>query len=155
MLEKKVLDAYADGSPLSVIIESFNITYEEAIEILHKYRSNERLKKSFTDEFKKLIAQRDINGSVTRSSIAKELGINANTVKKACEKFGQSSKEKAISNQTFTRVDGEFTLDKCPSCQSEKVNIVEDCTTFCKKCGDEYIHEEDHVLKINFEYLEE
>lgn len=155
MLKQKVLDAYADGSPLNVIIESFNITHKKVIEILQGYRDESRLSKSFTDDFKKLIAERDISGDVTRSSIALELGINANTVKKACEQFGQSSKEKAVSNQLYTRINGEFTLKACPSCKSKKVNLVEDNTTYCTKCGGEHIINEDHALKINFEYLEE
>lgn len=155
MLEKKVLSAYADGSPIGVIIESFNITHKKVVEILQGYRDESRLKKSFTDEFKKFIAERDSSGDITRSSIAQELGINANTVKKACEQFGQSSKERAVSNQAYTRIDGKFDMKSCPSCKSKRVNIVDDSTAYCKKCGSEHIHKEDHVLKVNFEYLEE
>lgn len=155
MLKQKLLDAYADGSPMGLITESFDITYEQAKDILHLYRDKSRLKKSFTDDFKKLIALRDSNEGITRSSIALELGINANTVKKACEQFGQAFKDGVVSAQAFTRIDGKFSLKACPSCKSEKVNKVEDNSTYCKNCGSEHIHKEDHVLKVNFEYIEE
>lgn len=150
-----MLDAYADGSELGLIISSFNITYSQAIEILKSFKEDNRMKKSFKDDFKIMVAQRDING-VARSTIAKELDINPNTVKKFCEQFGQALKEKsAMSEKAFTRIDGEFDLKTCPSCNSKKVNIVEDNTTYCKECGNEHIINEDHALRINFEYIEE
>jgi transposase-like protein len=155
LLEQKVLDAYADGSELGLIITSFNITHKQVIDILHRFKEDNRQKKSFKDDFKIMVAQRDING-VARSTIAKELEINPNTVKKFCEQFGQALKEKsAMSEKAFTRIDGEFDLKSCPSCNSKKVNVVEENTTYCMKCGNEHIINEDHALKINFEYIEE
>lgn len=154
MLRQKILDAYADGSALGLIIESFNITHKQLVSELLSYKEESRYKKTFTDEFKTIIAQRDING-VSRSDIAKELQINANTVKKACEQFGNSLKGRAKSDNEFTRIDGVFPLDKCPSCGSKKVNLVDEKTTYCKECGSEHIHEKDHVLKLAWEYLKE
>ncbi|UNH58423.1 hypothetical protein OEJ84_23095 (plasmid) [Bacillus subtilis] len=157
MLKQKVLIAYSEGSPLSLIADSFGITQEEAIDILRNYKEQNLYKKSFTDDFKKMVAERDTNGGkdITRSSIAKELNINPNTVKKICEEFGNALKEKAISDQAYTRIDREFDLKTCPSCNSKRVNIVDFNTTYCLTCGNEHIHKEDHVLKINYEYLEE
>lgn len=155
MLEQKVLDAYSDGSEIALIITSFNITHKKVMEILNTYKEENREKKSFKDDFKKMVAQRDING-VARSAIAKELEINPNTVKKFCEQFGQALKEKsAMSEKAYTRIDGEFDLKSCPTCNSKKVNVVDENTTYCLKCGNEHIHHEDHVLRINFEYIEE
>lgn len=166
MKEQKVIEAYADGSQLTLIAESFNISETQVIEILRNFKEKSRYKKTFTDEFKKVISERDING-IARRTIGEELGINASTVKKACEKFGQAIKEKATSDQAYTRIDGEFDLKVCPSCGSNKNNLVDDSTTFCMSCDSEheyYFGEKDeddewvenpYVLKINFEYIEE
>jgi len=154
MSTQKVLEAYADGSPLALIIESFNITYEQAVQILLTYKEESRHKRTFTDEFKKMIAQRDING-IPRSAIAKELELNVNTVKKACEKFGQAVKEKATSDKAFTKIVGEFDLKVCPCCGSRKNNLVDEKTTYCMSCDSEHEHYDGYVLKLNFEYLEE
>lgn len=153
-LEEKVLEAYADGSPLGVIIESFNITHKQMVSILLNHKEMSRYKKTFTDDFRKMIADRDMNG-VARSTIAKELEINANTVKKACEAFGQAIKEKATSDKAFTKIEGKFSMDICPSCGSKKNNVVDDNTTYCLKCGTEHEYHEGYVSKVNWEYLEE
>lgn len=154
MTKQKILDAYADGSTLSLIIESFNITHSRLIQTLIDFKEDSRYKKTFTDEFKKMIAQRDMNG-VARSTIAKELQINANTVKKSCEKFGQAIKDKGSSEKALVRIDGKFSIKQCPNCKSKKVNTIEEDTIYCKNCGDEYIYNEDHVLRVAWEHLEE
>ena len=154
MNKQKILEAYSDGSPLGLIIESFNITHRKVLEILITHKEENRFKRTFTDEFRKMIAERDMNG-VARSTIAKELELNVNTVKKACEAFGQTLKERATSEKAFTRIDGKFKLSTCPSCGSKKNNLVDDKTTFCMSCDSEHEYHSDHVLKINFEYIEE
>lgn len=153
-IEQKVLDAYSEGSTISLIVTSFNTTYKNVINIIRNYKESNRHKRTFTDEFKMMIAQRDING-VARSTIAEELEINVNTVKKACEKFGQAIKEKATSDQAYTKIDGKFTLKKCPSCGSRKNNLVDEKTTYCMKCETEHEYYDGYVLKINYEYIEE
>ena len=155
MLEQKVLEAYADGSSIELMITSFNTTYKNIMEILRTYKEQSRTKRTFTDEFKIMIAERDLNKDISRKQIAQELGINANTVKRACEQFGQSIKEKAQSDNLYTRIDGEFTMETCPSCKSKRVNTVDEKTIYCMECGDEHEIYEDHALKINFEYLED
>jgi hypothetical protein len=151
--ELKILEMYQDGMDVGLIVEKLNIPHKVISKTLELYKENNRLKKSFTDEFKMMIAERDMNG-VSRRQIASELGINANTVKKACEQFGQTHKEKASSENEYTRIEGSFPLDVCPSCKSKSVNVVDDNTTYCKKCGSEHIHNKDHALKINWEYVE-
>jgi predicted RNA-binding Zn-ribbon protein involved in translation (DUF1610 family) len=152
-LELKVLEAYQEGSDLGYIVECFNITHSRVKQILTAFKDANRVKRTFTDDFKKVIAERDING-VPRRQIALELEINVNTVKKACGKFGQALKDRASSENEYTRIEGEFDLKTCPSCGSSNVNIVEDNTTYCKKCGNEHIINEDHALKLNWEYLD-
>lgn len=154
MIEQKVIDAYSEGSPLSLIAESFKITEQLAKDILLKHKEGSRFKRTFTDEFRRMIAERDMNG-VARSTIASELELNVNTIKKACEQFGQAVKEKATSDQAFTKIDGNFQLDTCPSCGSKRNNLVDDKTTYCVKCGTEHEYYDGYVLKINWEYLEE
>lgn len=162
---KTILDAYADGSELTLMITSFNVSYNYIIKVLNDYKEANREKKSFTDDFKKMVAQRDING-ISRNAISKELGINPNTVKKFCEKFGQAVKGKNNEENEYTRIEGKFSTDECPTCKAKKPNTIEKTDTYvityCMKCGDEHTHPikkdgdfEDYVLKLNFEYIEE
>lgn len=161
MLEpEKILDAYRDGSHLNYIQECFNVSEEEIIKVLTEYKERNRYKKTFTDEFKKLIAERDING-VPRRQIALELGINVNTVKKACEQFGQAVKERASSDNTYTVVEGVHSLDCCPKCKSKRVNEIDSVvgninTTgiFCMNCNEEFFKLNGKVYRVNWEYIE-
>jgi len=153
-LEQRVLNAYQDGSDIGYIIESFNITHEKVKEILLSYRDSNRYKRTFTDEFKMMIAERDING-ISRRQISLELEINVGTVKKACELFGQALKDRASSENEYTRIDRAYDTSTCPTCNSKDVNEVDLNTYYCKKCGDEHIHLIDHVLKLNWEYLDD
>lgn len=152
-LRKRVLGAYQDGSEIPYIVECFSITYEEVKSILIDYKERNRYKRTFTDEFKELIAERDISG-IARRQIAVELEINANTVKKACEKFGQALKEKATSENSYTEIYRDFDMTTCPSCDSKDINEVDEKTTFCMACGNEHIHNSDHALKVNWEYID-
>lgn len=154
MLEQKVIEAYAEGSSILLISESFKISQRLTLGILRKYKEDSRHKRTFTDKFRKMIAERDMNG-VARRTIAEELELNVNTVRKACEQFGQAIKEKATSELAFTRIDGDFSLKVCPSCGSKKNNLVDEKTTYCIKCGAEHEYYDGYVLKVNFEYLEE
>ncbi|PGO60752.1 hypothetical protein CN981_09450 [Priestia megaterium] len=161
MLEQKVLDAYADGSSIEVMSECFNITSYDIIDILQTYKENSRYKKSFTDEFKQIVAQRD-SANIPRSQIAKEFGVTVNTVKKACEQFGQALKEKANSDNAYSKVEGVDNLDICPNCKSKKVNEIDSITEqvntsgiYCMDCGNEYFTMNDVIYKVNFEYLPE
>jgi hypothetical protein len=151
--EETILEKYRNGSDIGYIVEKMNISPRLVKQTILAFKEANRLKKSFTDEFKMLIAERDSNG-VSRRQIASELEINANTVKKACEMFGQSNKEKASSENEYTKIEGKFPLTVCPSCKSKKVNVVDDNTTYCKDCGNEHIHNKDHALKINWEYVD-
>lgn len=154
MIEQKVLEAYTDGSPISLIAESFKVSERLVKDILLKNKEENRFKKTFTEQFRRMIAERDLNG-VARSTIADELGINVNTVRKACEAFGQAIKEKATSDKAYTKISGDFKLDTCPSCGSNRNNLVDDSTTYCMSCDSEHEYHDGYVLKINFEYIEE
>jgi transposase-like protein len=152
-LEQKILDAYRLGSDITYIVECFDISSKDLKSLLLRYKDSNRSGRTFTDEFKMMIAERDISG-VARRRISVELEVNINTVKKSCEKFGQSLKDVATSENAYTRIEGSFDMSVCPSCHSRNVNEVDDKTTYCKSCGSECIHEEDYALSINWEYLE-
>lgn len=149
-----ILELYAEGGHISIMAESLNIDKSTILETLNDHKESSRFKKTFTDDFKKIIAKRDSNG-IARRTIANELQLNANTIKKACEKFGQSNKERATSANAFTRINGKFTKDICVTCESKKVNEVDENTVYCLDCGNEHIHRKGYVLKINWEYLSE
>lgn len=161
-LEERIIEAYRDGSELGYIVESFNIPYKRVKSILINLKESSRYKRTFTDEFKTIIAERDANG-VSRRQISLELEINANTVKRACEQFGNSLKGRAVSDNEFTRIDGAKDMTVCPSCKSSKVNEVDVKTIYCMSCGDEFVFKSEKIdkdnynhyaLKVNWEYLD-
>jgi hypothetical protein len=154
MNKQMVLEAYADGSPVGLIAESFKVTQVQVLELIRNHKEDSRFKRTFTDEFRRMIAERDMNG-VARSAIASELELNVNTVKKACELFGQAIKEKATSDQAFTKISGDFKLHTCPSCGSKRNNLVDEKTTYCMTCDTEHEYHDGYVFKINYEYIEE
>ena len=154
MIRQRILEAYAEGSSLSLIAESFKMTKESVKDVLRDYKEESRFKRTFTNEFRTMVAERDING-VARSTIASELQLNINTVKKSCEKFGQALKDKASSEKAFTRINGEFSMDTCPSCGSKHNNKVDDNVTYCMSCSAEHEYYDGYVMKVNFEYIEE
>lgn len=158
--EQRILDSYRDGSHLNCIQQSFGVSEEYIKKVLIDYKERNRYKKTFTDEFKKLISERDING-ISRRQIALELDINVNTVKKACEQFGQSVKERASSDNAYTVVKGVHNLDCCPNCKSKRVNeidsVVNNVNTtgiYCMECGDEYFYMNNKVYRVNWEYID-
>lgn len=153
MTKHKIIKAYSEGSPLELIADSFKITLEEVKDILLKFKEDNKNKNSFTDEFKRVVAERDLNG-VARSTISKELSLNINTVRKFCELFGQAMKDKAYSDNEYTRIDGKFSLDICPKCNSKRNNLVDENVTFCLDCNSEHEYYDGYILRVNFEYID-
>lgn len=152
-LKEDVVKAYSEGFSTESIANKYGISLETVKEILYVFRDEQRVKRAFTDVFKKVIAERDISG-VSRTDIANEMGININTVKKSCEQFGQNFKEKATSDNLYTRIEGKHPKNKCVVCDSNHYNLIDDNVHYCRKCGNEFIHKRDHVLMVNWEYVD-
>lgn len=152
-LRDSILNAYRNGSEIGFMVECFDVSQDEIKKLLLDYKESNRYKKTFTDDFKKMIAERDING-VSRRQISMELEINANTIKKACEKFGQTMKEKASFDTAYTLVGEGLGLHKCPSCNSSRVNEVDYNTIYCISCGDEFVEISGKIFRINWEYID-
>lgn len=181
-MKEEILEQYASGKPLGIIIANHNITHSHLIKILLDHKEDHRKGRTFTDEFKQMIADRDLNG-IPRRQIGQELELNASTIKSACEKFGQVNKEKANSDSAYEKLPDVENLDSCPTCGNKHVNHIDSMYyqintdgIYCKKCGDEHfyldVYEEvtekndkgkkvkvnklvrKDVYKINFEYLE-
>lgn len=152
---ENVIEDYAEGVSLEFIAFERSMTTQDVLMILRQYKEKCTVSRTFTDEFRIMIATRDLKEDLTRNSIAEDLQINPNTVKKACEAFGNAFKEKAQSAQEFTRTEGLFSFKECPSCKSKKVNKVDENTLYCMDCGDEHIFhfEEEYILKVNYEWL--
>jgi transposase-like protein len=154
LFKDRILSAYAEGSSIMLIAESYDMSNSEVKEVLQNYRQSCRTPRTFTDEFKKMVAERDMNGAA-RMEIARELGINVNTVKKACEELGQKNKDRTDFDRLYTKIEGIFTKDKCYKCESTKLNDVDDIgTTYCFKCGSEVTYKEDHILVLNWEFVD-
>lgn len=151
---KDILEAYSNGNTIFMIADSFDMSEEEVLELLLSHKESSRFKKTFNEDFRIMIAERDLSG-ISRSDISRELKLNAGTIQKACIQYGQAIKEKANDDSIYTRIDGEFTIDVCPSCNSRKNNLVDEMfTTFCMSCDSEHEYYDGYVLKVNFEYIE-
>lgn len=179
-LRGKVINAYAEGSEIKFIAECFNLTEEQVVQELRNFKEESRFKRTFTDEFRIMVAERDMR-KISRTKIAEELQINVATVKTACEKFGNALKEVASNDNVYTIVEGVESIKTCPNCGNKKVNEIETAFgnsvvdgIYCMECGDEHfiVHnyeeikdEDDNVVgqkfistdvyRVNFEYLEE
>lgn len=152
--EKGVLNAYRNGVDVGQIARLNNTTYDAIKDILMKFKEINRNKRIFTNEFKRVIADRDING-ISRRQISLELEINASTVKRACEQFGRAFKEKpSPTNNEYTIIEGDFNILNCPTCGSRRVNEIDHKITYCMECGNEHIYKTGYVLKVNWEYLD-
>lgn len=158
-LNDRVIELYREGCNLEYLAKCLNISSEVVEDVLSKYKEDNRNKRGFNDKFKETIAMRDLN-DVSRRQISIELGINIATVKKACEKFGQSIKNKDAFENEHTKLDEFYDLSYCPKCHSKNVNKVEDNAIFCKECLSEFYNEVDEENEIyethiiNWEYVD-
>lgn len=155
-IDDKILEMYERGSELGTIIETQNITHKHLMLVLKRFVENNKNKNgTYTDDIKKVIASRDRAG-VTRGNISFELGININTVRSACEKFGKPRKksEGQIKNQLFVRIGKGNNFDKCPLCKSSKVNEVEIDEFYCIDCGNEFRTDGNHIYKLNWDMVD-
>ncbi|UGO50770.1 hypothetical protein PQE68_gp179 [Bacillus phage vB_BanS_Sophrita] len=176
----KIINAYSEGSDIKFISECFSITEERVLEELRNFKEQSRFKRTFTDEFRIMVAERDMR-QIPRSRIAEELQLNVATVKSACEKFGNALKEVASNDNVYSIVEEVKDIKTCPTCGNKKVNEIESVFgnsvvdgIFCLECGDEHfiVHKFDEVkdedgevvsrdyldsdvYRVNFEYLEE
>lgn len=150
---ERLISYYSDGRSIDHIAWKLKTTEEDVLKTLRFYCNEQREKRTFSEDFKKVLADRDLTG-IARTTIASEMGINVNTVKKSCEQYGQQSKEVASSEKTYTKIEGVFPRDKCVECKSERYNEVGEDTYYCYKCGNEYIHRKTHVLRVNWEYID-
>jgi hypothetical protein len=151
--QEEMIQGYASGLEIVSIAKRLSVSCEFIEAELLNYCKQQRHKRTFTEQFKKVLAERDMCG-VPRTTIAKEMGINANTVKKSCEQFGQEIKVKANNENSFTKIEGVFPKTQCPECHNTRYNEVNDNTYYCCGCGGEYIHKKDHVLRVNWEYVD-
>ena len=150
--KRDIIDAYRDGSKLTYIAEQFNTSQEDIRSILLNLKELSRFKRTFTDEFKTIIAERDMSG-ISRRQISLELGINANTVKKACEQFGQPVKDRGSAPEEYDKILGNF-KSECPSCNSKDINNVDKSSIYCMACGDEHELRDGYALRVKWEYLD-
>ncbi|UUV46736.1 DNA-binding protein [Bacillus phage vB_BanS-Thrax4] len=169
-LRGKVINAYAEGSDINFMAECFGITPQEVLNELRQFKEDSVYKRTFKDEFKIMIAERDMR-KITRTSIAEDLQLNVATVKNACEKFGNAIKEFASNDNLYEKVEGATSIKTCPNCKSSKVNAIDSAFhnivvdgIFCMDCGNEYLQVDTYekeelissdVYKVNFEYLDE
>lgn len=144
---------YEDGLSIGSISEHFGIKEEEVYDCLEQLKSIHKQGRGFDDDFKKIVAMRD-KSEVSRRQLSAELSINIATVKKACEKFGQSVKSKDAFENYYKELDKHYDLTSCPECNSKKMNEVDDNTYYCFDCGNEFFNKEDKTYCINWEYID-
>lgn len=143
---------YEDGLSIGSISEHFEITEGEVHECLEQLKDLHRKGKGFDDDIKRVIAMRDKN-EISRRQIASELSINIATIKKACEKFGQSVKAKDSFENYYEELEKFYDLSTCPDCNSKRVNEVDEDSIYCMDCGMEFFNKNGKTNRINWEYI--
>lgn len=156
-MNSKIIKMYSDGADLKVIAKSFNITTSEVKKHLIAYKLEEKFGNGFTDNFRKVIAERDLNG-VARAQIARELSVTPITIRRACKKFGDTIKIKTSNDEQTMKLFGEYTLEECPECESRKINSVDDNIIYCLSCGNEYdfnkYEKHGYIEKVLWEFID-
>lgn len=159
-----VIKHYTDGKSLSYISSVVGISEDEVFMRLRIFKSNsvQVVGNSYNDEIKKVIAKRDKN-DISRSQIAKELGLSVTFVSKACKEFGDNLKNKARFNNQYTEI-AEHDLPTCPDCASKRVNevssYISDRNTigiYCMSCNGEFFKfiNNKTLYRLNFEFDDE
>ena len=156
MNDSIIIEEYSKGFSLGIIAENLECDIKEVEEYLLDLKNHSKEGRSFNNEYKTMIANREKRG-VSRRKSSKELGINPNTVKNACNEIGLNPpKESDSSGEQEERHDiiisGE--IDKnCVFCDSRRVSKVDKKIVFCIDCNSEYKVYDDHVMKTNWEYI--
>ena len=152
-LKESVISRYSDGMSLQWISNNFDITIKEVKDILLEFKNDNKKGHNrilYKDELFMVVAERDLNG-VSRRDIETELEINIATVRSACEKFGKGCKSK---KNPYIKVDCKD-LSKCPHCNSDKVNQVDEdgLNVYCMDCGNEFFEEGEDFWMIDWSYI--
>lgn len=153
MDKHKLVELYRKGLTLNLIAVSLECELEDVEEELSTLKDDYTVNKKFNDDFRRIIADRDSKG-ISRRRISSELNINPATVKRACEKFGTPVKEIVSIKDAFQRIDGDYGLDECITCESKKVNVVDHNTIYCLNCGDEHIIYDGYAVKVIWEHID-
>lgn len=149
-MEEEIIFRYSKGAHIDIIAKELGINIAQIMEALAVFKLNNTRSGSFSDELKKVIAERDLNG-VQRSMISKELMISQTTIRKCCKEFGDASKMKKDTSNAYLKIKGDFSQDICPECSSRHVNEVNELTIYCMNCGGEFVFNdlgESHIFKI-------
>ena len=152
VLEKQIIELYMTGKTIDEIIVEMNLPYKKVMELLEQYKYRNTTSGKYSDELKAVIAKRCENG-VSCKQVANELEIGYKKVREIHKK-NQNKDKDIILESLYTKLEGDFSYDKCPTCGSKKVNEVGVKTTYCLKCGNEHIFRKGYVLRINWEYVD-
>lgn len=168
-------EMYASGVPVEEIEHEAKIHYQGKELITDKY-ANQFLKelkerhvtgksKRLTEELKKIIANRDQSG-VPRNDISAELQVSFKTVKRACERYGMSSKNTNTSSgedieELFTddteKVKMLLSGSICPKC-AKKVRTINNGRNndsyYCNNCLNEFTVYGNECYKIRWELID-
>lgn len=137
---EKIVSSFSDGKPLEHIASKNKITLEAVQAYLMEFKENSKKNtNAYTQDFKEVVALRIDNG-IAKLVVSKELGLSPVTVKKFYDKFSGKNTKRELSEQLYTRIDGEHWKEICPTCGSKKNNKVEEDTTYCMDCGSEHTY---------------
>lgn len=156
-----LLEYYKKGYTIDSIGGFMGISRDEVLEYLNKYRLTQRVSGQYSDELMQLVAKRD-SYDFRRKDIMSELGISRNFLAKSIEEYGFLNKTtKESGEELFMEVSSDFKLDKCPKCESHKVNGVETINDnsptkgyYCLDCGSEFSIREGKLYVTKWENID-
>lgn len=164
-LLEPVLSYYANGKSIDSIANKLNISREKVLITLRKYKDSQRPNGTYSDDFLKLVADRDSSG-VMKVNIMNELLISRSPLMRAIEEFGFVTSRKKEDDYEFIR--GVNPLDKieeCPFCGNTKLNDVDSIITrnsvdfevegkYCMGCGEETFIFKNVLYKTKWENVD-
>lgn len=158
---EELFNMYAEGTEESLLndyLSEYDMTFKDLIMYIVEENIDQESKR-LSNTLKVAIANRDRNG-ISRKIIARELGINYKTVQRACEKYGNPSKnmDKTSERDLYEDVSDTYTLEKgiliCPRC-NKKTNLVDSATNshYCKHCLQEYVISDTGIKRVKWENI--
>lgn len=151
-----------DGASIEDIADNVKASPEQVSDILKEYKNSQKVKGVYTEEFMKLIANRD-RMNIQRNTIMKELNVSRTILIKSIKKYGFIKKiDNDASEEIIGKIDtANFEFKECPECSSKKINTIEtlhnDATIngiYCIKCGNEFFSNRGYIYKVKWENVD-
>ena len=146
-----ILKVYAYGYDVEFIAEDLDVSVEDILSFLRKFKTESKVNKRFTQEFKDIIGQRYMTG-VSDFRIDQELSVGSQTSRRILKSIGLWDENR---KRDLNKVDDFIVIDHkdfntCPECSSKKITDLTDIrlNSYCRDCGTEWYEDGPTGLEV-------